>query len=205
MRTLRRFFRASLLAAVAACGSATPDDSAAAARTASYPGVVDSAVPRDEALRRFRAGLAEPRALDGGAAPSRDALVRAFVRAVEAGDSAALRALVLTRAEFGWLYYPTTPQGLPPYDLSPSLLWFLTDGATSQGARRLIEERAGRPLGYAGYRCDPTPSREGANTVWGPCRVRRLQAAGDTLEERLFGLIVERDRRFKFVSLANKL
>lgn len=204
MRTLRRSFRASLLAAVAACGSATPDDRAAA-RTASYAGVVDSALPRDEALRRFRTGLTEPRELDRAAAPSRDALVRAFVEAVEAGDSAALRALVLSRAEFGWLYYPTTPQGLPPYDLSPSLLWFLTDGATSQGVRRLFEERAGQPLGYAGYRCDPTPSREGANTVWGPCLVRRLQAAGDTLEERLFGLILERDGRFKFVSLANKL
>jgi hypothetical protein len=204
MRTLRRAFRASALAAVAACGPATPDDRATAARTVSYAGVVDSAVPRDEALRRFRTGLAEPRELDGAAA-SRDALVRAFVRAVEAGDSGALRALVLTRAEFGWLYYPTTPQGLPPYDLSPSLLWFLTDGATSQGVRRLLEERAERPLGYAGYRCDPTPSREGANTVWGPCLVRRLQTAGDTVEERLFGLILERNGRFKFVSLAVKL
>jgi hypothetical protein len=34
--------------------------------------------------------------------------------------------------------------------------------------------------------------------------VRRV-AATDTIEERLFGLIIERDGRFKFVSLANKL
>ena len=193
-----------LLAAVAACSPATPS-AAPAERTASYLGVVDSARPRDEALLRFRAGLAEPQGLDGAAATSRDALVRALVEAVEAGDSARVRALVLTRAEFGWLYYPTTPQGLPPYDLSPALLWFLTDGATSQGVRRLLEERAGRPIGYAGYRCDPAPSREGVNTVWGPCLVRRLQAAGDTVEERLFGLILERNGRFKFVSLAGKL
>jgi len=200
---MRHAVSASLLAAVAACSPAIPD-AAPAARTTSYAGVVDSVVPRDEALRRFPAGLAEPSGLDGAAATSRDALVRAFVQAVESGDSAGVRALVLTRAEFGWLYYPTTPQGLPPYELSPSLLWFLTDGATSQGVRRLFEERAGRPLGYRGYRCDPAPSREGANTVWGPCLVRRLQAAGDTVEERLFGLILERAGRFKFVSLANK-
>ena len=205
MRTLRRSFRASLLAAVAACGSVTPDDRATAARTASHAGVVDSAVPRDEALRRFRAGLPEPDGLDAAAAPSRDALVRAFVGAVEAGDTARLRSLALTRAEFGWLYYPTTPQGLPPYDLSPSLLWFLTDGGTAKGVRRLLDERGGQPLAYAGYRCDPGSSREGANTVWGPCLVRRVQAPGDTVEVRLFGLILERAGRFKFVSLANKL
>jgi hypothetical protein len=204
MRTLRSKVTASVLAAAAACSPTTPGADAAA-RTASYAGVVDSVVPRDEALRRFRHGLDEPGGLDGAAATSRDALVRAFVRAVEAGDTAAALALTLTRAEFGWLYYPTTPQGLPPYDLSPSLLWFLTRGGTDKGLRRLLDERGGRPLGYAGYRCDPAPSREGANTVWGPCVVRRVQAPGDTVEERLFGLILERDRRFKFVSLANKL
>jgi hypothetical protein len=35
--------------------------------------------------------------------------------------------------------------------------------------------------------------------------VRRRPAAGELVNERLFGLIVERDGRFKFVSLANKL
>lgn len=204
MRTLRSTVTASLLAAVAACRPATPD-AGGDTRTASYAGVVDSVVPRDEALRRFRTGLGEPRDLDGSAARSRDALVRAFVRAVEAGDTAAARALTLTRAEFGWLYYPTTPQGLPPYDLSPSLLWFLTQGGTDKGLRRLLDERGGGPLRYAGYRCDPRSSREGENTLWGPCVVRRVQAPGDTVEERLFGLILERAGRFKFVSLANKL
>jgi len=184
------------------CGPATPEGS----RTGhvAHAGVVDSALPRDEALRRFRAG--SPERADLGEAPrSRDALVRAFVRALEANDTAGMRALVLTRAEFGWLYYATTPQGLPPYDLSPSLLWFLTEGGTSKGLRRLLEERGGRSVEYAGYHCEPAPSREGANTVWGPCLVRRVQAAGDTVEERLFGLILERAGRFKFVSLANKL
>jgi hypothetical protein len=35
--------------------------------------------------------------------------------------------------------------------------------------------------------------------------VLRVQAPGDTVEERLFGLILEREGRFKFVSLANQL
>jgi hypothetical protein len=173
--------------------------------TASHAGMVDSVVPRGEALRRFLEGTPEPAGLDRAAPASRDALVRSFVRAIEAGDTARARSLVLTRAEFGWLYYATTPQGLPPYDLSPSLLWFLTEGGTAKGLGRLQEERGGRRMGYAGYRCDPTPSRQGANTVWGPCLVRRVEAPGDTVEERLFGLILERDGRYKFVSLANQL
>jgi hypothetical protein len=32
-----------------------------------------------------------------------------------------------------------------------------------------------------------------------------MQAPGDTVDERLFGPIVERHGRFKFVSFANKL
>jgi hypothetical protein len=203
MRTRRPRLTAGLLILAASCSPRTPAQQSGGG-AASYAGVVDSALPRNEALRRFRQGLVEPRGLGDGR-PTRDALVRAFVSAVEAGDAARLRSLVLTRAEFGWLYYPTTPQGLPPYELSPSLLWFLTDGATTKGLRRLLDERRGRPLGYAGYRCDPVPSREGANTVWGPCLVRRVGAPGDTVEERLFGLILERDGIFKFVSLANKL
>jgi hypothetical protein len=35
--------------------------------------------------------------------------------------------------------------------------------------------------------------------------VRRVQAPGDTVRERLFGPILERGGRFKFVSYANRL
>jgi len=41
--------------------------------------------------------------------------------------------------------------------------------------------------------------------VIGPCVVRRLTAQRDTIDERLFGLIVERGGRYKFTSYANKL
>jgi hypothetical protein len=202
MRARDCIIAAALSGFATACGPARPATEPHR-ETASYAGVVDSAVPREEALRRFRSGLPEPRGLGEGAMATRDALVAEYVRAVETGDSARARDLVLTRAEFGWLYYPTAPQGLPPYDLSPSLFWFLTEGATAKGLRRLLDERGGRAFGYAGYRCDPAPSREGANTLWGPCLVQRVAATGDTVEERLFGLIVERGGRFKFVSLAN--
>ena len=62
----------------------------------------------------------------------------------------------------------------------------------------------GRPASYLGHECDSRSSREGTNVVYGPCTVR-LAVGADTVKQRLFGLIIERDGRFKFVSFANSL
>lgn len=191
---------AAFLPALAACARERPGG----ADVSGAPTHVDSVVPRAVALERFRAGLDSVDTLSGGA-PSLDALVRRFARALEARDTAALAVMVLTRREFAWLYYPTNPQGRPPYDLSPELMWFMLVENSRKGLAHALEERGGRRLGFAGYSCDPSPSREGANTVWGPCPVRRVQAPGDTTTERLFGLVLERGGRFKFVSYANRL
>jgi hypothetical protein len=165
--------------------------------------VVDSIIPREVALARFRQGMAEVTALQGGA-PTREALVRAFVEAATRSDTVRLRALALTRAEFAWLYYPTTPQALPPYDLAPGLMWSLLELHGAQGLRHLLAELGGRPARYRSHRCDARASVEGANTVYGPCVVR-LALDGAVSEERLFGLIIGREGLFKFVSYANKL
>ncbi|MDP3909894.1 MAG: hypothetical protein Q8Q14_05850 [Gemmatimonadales bacterium] len=165
--------------------------------------MIDSILPRDVAVARFRTGVPEVTALAGGA-PTREALVRQFVEALERRDTAGLRELLLTRAEFAWLYYPTNPQGLPPYDLSPGLLWEMSSLNSAKGLRRALQEFGGTSLGYQGHVCDPQTSRQGANTVTGPCTVRLLHGTSDR-EVRLFGLIVERGGRHKFVSYANKL
>lgn len=173
------------------------------AQVDAQPTVVDSVVPREIALARFREGLPEVPSLGGGAS-SRDALIRQFVAALAAGDTATLRSLVMTRAEFAWLLYPTSSQSLPPYDLSPSLYWFLIEGRTRQGLAALLDERSGARPRFAGFICDARTTREGANTIHGPCTVARLDARGDTIHERLFGLILERGGRFKFISLAGE-
>ena len=134
-----------------------------------------------------------------GGAPSRDALVRGFVTALERRDTAALVDLVLTRAEFASVYYPTAREALPPYELPQDLMWFRLVGESDRGLRRALDELGGRPLRYRGHTCGE-PRREGRNRLWGWCRVR----LGED-EISIFGLIVERDGRFKFVSYANKL
>ncbi len=155
-------------------------------------------------LAKFRAGLHPTDTLSNGE-PTRDALVRRFVTAVAAGDTLGLRRLALSRAEFAYVYYPSNPQGFPPYDLHASLMWFMLSRRGEVGAQRLLTARAGHPLRFISSACDSIPSREGENTVWGPCAVRYARERGDTVSERLFGLIVERRGRYKFLSYANKL
>ena len=196
--------RAALIATVALLAAACNRDRPAAAETAidsaSHTAQhVDSVVPREVSIERFRQGTRQVTSFTGGA-KSRDALVKAWVKAIEAADTVALKKMLINRDEFAWLYYPTASQGLPPYDLTPSLLWFMTDGQTTKGLRRLLEERAGKPLHFIGYSCDPKPTVEGENTVWGPCEIRQLRAPGDTVQERLFGLMVERGGEWKFLS-----
>lgn len=168
-------------------------------------GVVDSILPIEEEIRRFRATLErEPTSLAGGAG-SREALVRMLVRALEGEDTAAFRVLAVDRAEFGMLYYPHSRYTSMPYELSPSLLWFQIANSSSRGVARGLDRLGGRPLGYLDHSCTGEGEVEGPNRLWGGCTVRRIAESGDTLEGRLFTTILERDGRFKFLSLSNDL
>lgn len=159
----------------------------------------------DSALTRFRAQLPAREMLSGG----RDAqatLVRDFVNALGARDTATLQSLVLDVGEFAWLYYPTAREALPPYDLSPELMWFRHDGLSQQGIAVALETFGGQAPRYVSQACAAEPRHEGDNTLWGFCQVRlTLAGRADTVEAGLFGLIVERGGRFKFVSYANQL
>ena len=189
--------RLSLLTILAlACGGADANTKAT--------GVVDSVIPRDSAIARFQRDLPRVISLQGGAS-NRDLLVERFVIALEKRDTTTLRGLLLTKPEFGWLLYPTHPEGLPPYSLTPQLMWFMLEGNSEKGYQRLLQRRAGQPLRVIGHTCEGEPSKQGENTLWGPCPLLRRTASGDTLSERLFGLIVERGGHYKLVSYANKL
>ncbi len=167
------------------------------------PTHIDSFVPRGAALARFQAASRRVTHLAGGAS-SRNALVRQFVHALEQSDTATLRQLVLSRDEFAFLYYPTSAQGLPPYSLNPDLMWFMTKERSDQGLRRALTQLGGHAFDYRSYRCEGRASVEGENSLWGPCPLAR-RARGRVVEVRLFGPMLERGGRWKFVSYANKL
>lgn len=209
----------SLIAVAIACRSDTksspgaerpaPADSLSRARQDSInraqPGyVVDSILPPDEAMRRFRATFPgdSARMLIGGST-SRDALVRRFVRAVAEADTADLRAMALHGREFADLYYADSPHSRPPYRQPPAFAWRLIQDPSTAGLTKLLQRVAGKPLHFVSERCDPKVAREGKSTRYSGCLVRVVNAAGDTVTKRYFGSILERDGRFKFLSYTN--
>lgn len=195
-------------AAAATEGAAsTPDRARQDSIVRTRPGyVIDSIRPVEEQIRRFQADLG-PRP-DGFAhgAPNREALVTELARAIERNDTAALTRLVVDRAEFGYLVYPASPNAKPPYRQAPDIVWLRRSASTAKGASRLLARFGGRPLTLRGPVCAAPPEHQGENTVWAGCVVRRPDAGrGDTTTLRLFGAIVERGGRYKFLSLANAL
>lgn len=178
-----------------------PATSSPPARLSARP-PVDSILPLDEEIRRFRAKVPEaPDRLSGGER-SRDALVRRWVRAVESRDSVALGSMLMSAAEFITLYYPESPYTHPPYRQAPGVRWALITGTSSQGAARVWQRHAGLPLGFTGYRCDPTPETLGRNRIWTNCLVEWKNASGRGAA-RLFGPILERDGEFKFLTYSS--
>lgn len=165
--------------------------------------VVDSIRPVEDEVARFRATLTEhPQRLSDGAG-SVDALVGMFVDAVNQGDAAGLHALALSRSEFAYFHYPYTHYTRPPYELSPALVWYRMSNRSAQGLTRLLRTFDGRELRVEAMTCT-APDSAGSGVVHS-CAVNVPDIHGKTVEVRLFGPVLERDGRFKFVSLANEL
>lgn len=169
-------------------------------------GVVDSIFPVEEEIRRFKAARNNASATElKDASESRDALVARFMRALETRDSADVRAMVLDAAEFIDLYYPTSIHSHPPYKQSPELTWFLLQQNSEKGIKRALDRYGGIPPHFESYTCNSQPKLEQANRLWEQCTVRWAPAPGVPSPLRIFGSIIERDGRLKFVSYANDL
>ena len=214
---LTSLFSAScLLALVVACGeghAASAIDSARAdsitlvrqdSINRAQPGyIVDSILPMDEQLRRFRAGLNEiPRTLNGSA-HSKDQLMRSFVRALESADTLGLVRLALTRAEFAYLMFPESPLSAPPYSQAPALAWMQYSYSSGTGLERLLNRLGGKPLGFRSLSCSESPVVEGSNRIWKDCTVRFSPPGGSAQTLQLFASIIEREGRYKILSYAN--
>ena len=184
--------------------AARPSDSVTVSPTVQPPAThIDSILPIEEEIRRFRAKVQEtPTHLRGGA-PSRDQLVRRWVRAVETRDSLALRDMLLNAAEYITLYYPESPYTHPPYRQSPGVRWALITNTSMQGASRVWKRHAGLPHGLHRLSLRSRSQRSlGRNKVWTGCVVE-WKNGSDRGAVRLFGPIIERDGEFKFLTYAS--
>ena len=167
--------------------------------------VVDSILPVEETIRRFSVAVGgEPVTALGGASPSREALVRRFMKALAAGDSADLRAMVLNAREFIDLVYPESPYTHPPYRQSPALVWTQIQNPSASGYTRLVRRLGNQPLHYVDHKCDLDPDRQGRNLIWTNCFVRLRSPNEPTTSHRLFGSIIQRNGKFKIVSYKNE-
>ena len=166
-------------------------------------GRIDSVVPREIALDRFRRDIAPVTRFTGGRS-SQGELIEAFWTAVTSRDTVGLRELALDLPEFAYLYYPAHPQALPPYDLPPALMWFTLEGRGRRGATQLLRHIA-RDARLTGHSCPGESSTQGENHVWAPCTVSWRGPAGAPMTERLFGPIVERNGVYKFANYENRL
>jgi hypothetical protein len=165
--------------------------------------VVDSVRPIEEEIARFRAGLEPVTALHGGTT-TLDSLVRGYVAAVAANDTCALLGLFLDRAEFIYLYYPETKYTRPPYRQAPDLVWYLTKEGSEKGLGRALRRMGGTPLRLLSYECTAEPERVGDNQIWSDCLLE-LDTGAEVRNLELFGAVIERRGRFKFLSYANDL
>lgn len=198
----RRLLPIALVAGLLAwgCDRSEPNGDGRAAAVSAGP--VDSILPMAEALRRFRTDMPATDELEGGAA-SRDELVAAFVRAVERSDTAAIRRLHVSRAEYAYLYFPSSIYMKEPYRQPPGTAWLLNSGSSEKGASRVLRRLGGHDLGWSEYRCSAA-SREGDNTFFRSCTLDYLDPEKQVrVTRRLFSTIMERGGRHKFLSYAN--
>ena len=158
----------------------------------------------DTLLHRFQAGL-PPQDTLAGTSPTREALTRRYLAAVARFDTSAVRDMHITRAEYAYVYFPSSKLMKPPYELPPDVAWMLHTAESNKGMGRVMERFGGQQLRFESVRCPGEPLREGANVVWRGCVVRYRGENEREAEQSLFAAIIERDGQFKFFSYANPL
>jgi len=200
----RLLLRVGVATAIAGCDRPQARPALADPPPASIaPGsTIDSLLPIEESLRRFREGLPATTKFED-AAPSLDSLVAAVLAALEAGDTTRLGRMAISRAEYGYLYYPTSTYASKPYELAPDVAWMLSSQSGEKGRTRLMQRLGGRELRSDGYRCGQ-PSMEAENRIWRDCTVTFIDpVTSSTVTRQLFGSVIEREGRFKLLSFAN--
>jgi hypothetical protein len=169
---------------------------------ASSPLKVDSIMPTAVALERFQSELPPVTGLSA-AVRSRDELVSRFVGAVETADAATLDSLLVSKAEYAFLYYPSSVYSRKPYQLPPGIAWLLSEQNSTKGLTRVTRRLGGKRLDFRGYECSAVET-EGENRFWRTCLVSYLDpTSGQPVTKKLFGAIMERAGRYKFLSYVN--
>lgn len=169
------------------------------------PAPGDSILSMDILIERFQADLPRATSLGDDAPRSRDELIARFAAAVADSSTEGLQAITLNAAEFAYLYFPTSLYARPPYAQPPAVNWLLLEQNSLKGRARLLRHYGGKRLVVEGHECAVEPDIQGRNRIHEQCTLNIRQSDGGLHAVRLFGSIIERDDRFKLMSLANRL
>lgn len=165
--------------------------------------VIDSVFTPEENLRRFQADLPAP--VDGrlsGGAKSSDALVRQYWTLLASGDTLAMTPLIVSRAEYAYLYFPESVEGAS--GMPPAVGWELIVRQSGRGLTRALFQAQRGPATVVRTVCSDAPRVMGKNTLYGPCGiVIRRDGAEETLW--IVKSLVERDGIHKMLGLQNDL
>lgn len=165
--------------------------------------VVDSVFSPEENLRRFQATVtgAPPARLVGGARNA-DALLRRYWALLATGDTLTMTPLLVTRAEYAFLYAPFSPEveaGLPPH-----IGWELILSQTGRGLTRALQIAQSASAPVLGTLCSDVPRAVGAGQLYGPCGViLRRPSSVDTVW--VVKSLYVRDGVHKLLGLQNEL
>ncbi len=166
--------------------------------------VIDSLFTPEENLRRFQATtLAPPSGRLSGGAKTTDALVRRYWELLVQGDTLAMSALLVSRAEYAYLYFPESVEGRS--GMPPAVGWELIVRLSGSGLTRALLAAKRGPATLVRTTCtDVPPITMGESTISGPCGVviRR-----DGVEETVWiaKSILTRDGVHKLLGLQNDL
>jgi hypothetical protein len=205
---LRSFIVLLFTTTALGCNAAGDSDSSrpesSAAHTSPPSAAADSAISMDTLLHQFQAGSPRYDTLTGTSS-TREALTHRYLVALARFDTSALRQMHITRAEYAYVYFPSSTMMKPPYELPPDVAWLLLTAESNKGIASVMRRFAGQALTFESVRCPGEPLREGPNIVWRDCVVRYRGEGAGVRERPLFAAIIERGGQFKFFSYATPL
>jgi hypothetical protein len=114
----------------------------------------------------------------------------------------ALSPLVVSKAEFAYLYFPESDE--PASGMQPTISWLLLSNNSGRGLTRSLAAARSEPGEVRGTVCAANTHPVGGSLIHGPCGIIRARASGvDTLY--IATHIIERGGIFKLMSFTNEL
>jgi hypothetical protein len=118
------------------------------------------------------------------------------------GDTLAMTPLIVSRAEYAYLYFPESIEGTS--GLPPAVGWELIVRQSGRGLTRALFQAQRGPATIVRTVCADAPRRMGRNTLYGPCGVV-IRRGGVEETVWIAKSLVERDGVHKMLGLQNDL